>query len=872
MAISDLDYADDSDVALIRRTRTGDTDAYGILHTRHVGSARALAWRMSRSASDADDLVSEGFARVLRALQGGNGPEVAFRPYLLSTIRRLAYDRTDRERREVPVAHDLDQAPGPDDDPVLAGFERGAAAAAFATLPERWRLVLWHTEVEGQKPAEVAQLLGIKPNAVAALAYRAREGLRQAYLAHHAPAPTAADRACRRTTDRLAAYVRGSLATGQAEQVRRHLDDCDRCRAAHLELAQLNTSLRGLVAFAVLGPVAGTYLAHGATPVVGAATPGAATSGARPPSATPATATAARRPVRATVVATVVGLAALAGWFASRPAPVPVDLAGASEAEAGPAASGTGGPPAERRQPTAVEGATETSSSTPADGPLDPTPPAPPTTAVRPVPPASPVPGRPGPRDGAPPSPTTPTPPPTVPPSTVPPTVVPTTTAPPVTTTVPPPPAVLDVDLTSAGKLVDGRDGTVVATVANTGAGEAGPVTVDLDLAPLAPRGLPDQPGWACAGTGPGTLRCRTSGLAPGAVRALYVPITAPGWSGAVAAQASATGPGAVPSPPRDLDLVVEPTGMSARVATVDHGDVLVTGSSLLTCPLVVAADACDLGRRGIATGGKSLNNNGHAMVPVDVDGDPATTTSSAAALVLPPGAQVLSATLYAGADTSAGVGGSGVADPEGARGRAVLTAPDGTASAVVADRVDAIGTRFQAVADVTASVRAGGSGTWTVGGVAVGTGADRYAGWTLVVVVRQPDAPLRSLVVLDGLSQVELGGGPVTLGVGGFVVPPGGATRATLTVAAYEGDLGTSGDALSLVSGGRTAPAGGLADDNVFDSSAPGPGDRNRFGYDLDRFEVQDQLAPGTTAADIVLTTSGDTYLPGLVTFAVDQ
>ncbi|MBX3284864.1 MAG: sigma-70 family RNA polymerase sigma factor, partial [Actinobacteria bacterium] len=280
MAISDLDYTDDSDVALIRRTRTGDTDAYALLHQRHVSSARALAWRMSRSAADADDLVSEGFARVLAALQRGNGPDTAFRPYLLSTIRRLAYDRTDRERREAPVEHEVEEV-RLTDDPVLAGFERQTAAAAFASLPERWRMVLWHTEVEGESPAEVAAMLGMKPNAVAALAYRAREGLRQAYLSHHAGPDHELSQECRHTSDRLAAYVRGGLAASQQQRVAGHLDRCDRCQAAYLELASVNTSMRGVLAPIVLGSAAGAaYLAELAAPTAAPHPSGPATAAA----------------------------------------------------------------------------------------------------------------------------------------------------------------------------------------------------------------------------------------------------------------------------------------------------------------------------------------------------------------------------------------------------------------------------------------------------------------------------------------------------------------------------------------------------------------------------------------------------------------
>ncbi|MCU1358410.1 MAG: sigma-70 region 2 domain protein, partial [Acidimicrobiales bacterium] len=236
MALSDLAYSGDSDIELIRRTRAGDMDAYARLHDRHVGAARSLSWRMSRSPSDADDLVAEGFARVLAALQRGSGPDTAFRPYLLSTIRRLAYDCTERERREAPAAYDLESISTADPDPVVESFEKDRASEAFASLPERWRLVLWHTEVEGQRPAEVARLLGMTPNAVAALAYRAREGLRQAYLAGHARSGSSSDAECRFASERLAAYVRGSLTAANATRVRTHVDGCERCQAGYLEL------------------------------------------------------------------------------------------------------------------------------------------------------------------------------------------------------------------------------------------------------------------------------------------------------------------------------------------------------------------------------------------------------------------------------------------------------------------------------------------------------------------------------------------------------------------------------------------------------------------------------------------------------------
>ena len=78
---------------------------------------------------------------------------------------------------------------------------------AFSRLPERWRTVLWRLEVEGRAPAEVAPMFGLSANGVSALAMRAREGLRQAYLQEHIGTNIPA--ACRTYAEELGAGARG---------------------------------------------------------------------------------------------------------------------------------------------------------------------------------------------------------------------------------------------------------------------------------------------------------------------------------------------------------------------------------------------------------------------------------------------------------------------------------------------------------------------------------------------------------------------------------------------------------------------------------------------------------------------------------------
>lgn len=262
------------DAELITAVRAGDNAAYGALFERHRSAALRLA-RQLLPGAESEDLVSEAFTKVLVQLQEGRGPDLAFRAYLLTSIRRLHVDRI-RSAARVRTTGDEAELDRHVEffDVAAANFERGTAADAFASLPERWQLVLWHLDVEGQKPADVAPLLGMSANSVSALAYRAREGLRQAYLQHHL-ADTASGN-CRWATERFGAHVRKGLSNRDAARVDGHLDDCRRCMGIYLELTEVNANLSGILAPALLGTAAAGYLAAGSA---GAATTAGAAVG-----------------------------------------------------------------------------------------------------------------------------------------------------------------------------------------------------------------------------------------------------------------------------------------------------------------------------------------------------------------------------------------------------------------------------------------------------------------------------------------------------------------------------------------------------------------------------------------------------------------
>ncbi|HET9141501.1 sigma-70 family RNA polymerase sigma factor, partial [Actinophytocola sp.] len=273
-----------SDAVLINAVRGGDAAAYGVLYERHLGAARRAATSLAPTTAEREDLVAEAFTRVLRVIRNGRGPTEEFRPYLLVTMRNAAIN-AHRGGVEVALYGEVpeDRRPADHDDPVASRLHAEVAAEAFASLPERWRTVLWHTEVEGDSPAEVAPLLGLTPNSVAALAYRAREGLRQAYLQQYLP--TVDRRGCRTVATQLAGWVRRGIAAPKRRRISAHLDGCAECRELADRLLKINNELRVIIGPAVLGaPLALSYLTasagSAATSGTAVATAAAAQTGA----------------------------------------------------------------------------------------------------------------------------------------------------------------------------------------------------------------------------------------------------------------------------------------------------------------------------------------------------------------------------------------------------------------------------------------------------------------------------------------------------------------------------------------------------------------------------------------------------------------
>ena len=244
-----------SDGELLAATRAGDNGAFEQLYERYVRDAVRTARGLTHSQSAAEELCAEAFARVLRALRTGHGPDSSFGAYLVTTIRNLHFDqhrrgRDVRERLLAAGTLTVDAA----DESLEAVAERELVGRAYTTLPERWRVILWLTEVEERPVVEIAHQLHLAPNAVAALAYRARDGLRDAWLQPHVAEPS--DPACIEVRSWLGGFVRTSITPRRRRLVDAHLERCAECRSQVDGLRVVAARLRSCLAGVVLAAAA----------------------------------------------------------------------------------------------------------------------------------------------------------------------------------------------------------------------------------------------------------------------------------------------------------------------------------------------------------------------------------------------------------------------------------------------------------------------------------------------------------------------------------------------------------------------------------------------------------------------------------------
>jgi RNA polymerase sigma-70 factor, ECF subfamily len=174
--------AEDPDRAWVARARRGDAEAYRVLVERHRHQAFAVARRIVRSESDAEEVAQDAFVRAWRALPEFRG-ESRFGTWLHSIVVRRALDRAEvlgrRRGRERQVEVLPEPAAGAPDPEAARRVRRLDGLMGVLSDTQRAAVSLYY--YEDRSVENVAEVLGLPVNTVKTHLSRARAVLREAW-------------------------------------------------------------------------------------------------------------------------------------------------------------------------------------------------------------------------------------------------------------------------------------------------------------------------------------------------------------------------------------------------------------------------------------------------------------------------------------------------------------------------------------------------------------------------------------------------------------------------------------------------------------------------------------------------------------------
>lgn len=184
----DREEANELDVALMRRVRDGDFDAFEQLIQIHQHSVLGTVAKMLGNPSDAEDIAQQVFIRVWKSASRYE-PQARFTTWLFTIARNLVFNEVRRRRRKPTVSvqereetthRTLEDLHGrsPDEDLLQAELER-SVDRAIEDLPEKQRLAVVLRRYEEMPYEEIGAVLGMSVPAVKSLLFRARTQLKE---------------------------------------------------------------------------------------------------------------------------------------------------------------------------------------------------------------------------------------------------------------------------------------------------------------------------------------------------------------------------------------------------------------------------------------------------------------------------------------------------------------------------------------------------------------------------------------------------------------------------------------------------------------------------------------------------------------------
>lgn len=223
-----------SDEKLVALTRAGDQGAYEALMGRYHARILAFTRHMLGSREDAEDVTQESFAAAYSAMMADERP-INVKPWLYRIARNRSLNHMRRQKAVGVDDFDLHMADHgrTTADEVGQREELRQLMGDVQALPESQRTALLLREIDALSYDQIAEAMETTVPSVKSLLVRARVGLAEAAEARRL--------SCDEVRVELGEVAEGL--TRLSSPARRHVKECDRCKAFQAHLKENNKAL-----------------------------------------------------------------------------------------------------------------------------------------------------------------------------------------------------------------------------------------------------------------------------------------------------------------------------------------------------------------------------------------------------------------------------------------------------------------------------------------------------------------------------------------------------------------------------------------------------------------------------------------------------